>query len=120
MTKEQLNSFLEEIKFLKELPEEELFEIYIENKLDYAFKTIDTEDLLNDYIKNIVYLYNILADLVTNEEFEFAAKLKEAIQFEQDEFSKMVKLYHKSKLYSLDDIQEAIKLINITTKENFL
>lgn len=120
MKKKDLRKFLEEIQELKNLEEDQLLDLYIENNINYLFHTIETEELLDEYIKSIVYLYSLLSGVIQEEDYETAAQLKEAIEFEQQEFKRMVRLYHKPKKYKLEEVEEALELINQTTKKSFL
>lgn len=120
MKKKDLKKFLDEIRELKQLDTEQLLDLYLENNVNLLFGNLKTQELLDEYIKSIVFLYSNLSDLVKEEEYEIASRLNDAIEFEQQEFIRMIKLYHNSPEYTLEEIELAINFINQTTKNSFL
>lgn len=120
MKKEQIELLLTEIEFLQTLPVEEREQIELDNDIAYIFFSSSTEELLNDYIKSIIFWYMDLKEMLEEEEYTTSARLRDVIAFEQEEFKRMIKTYHKSPNRSLEEITEAVELVNEYTKNKFI
>jgi hypothetical protein len=120
MKKQEIELTLSEIEFLKTLPLEEREEIEVDNNIAFFFFCLSTEELLEDYIKSIISWYLDLQEMLEEEEYGIAARLRDAIKFEEDEFKRMIKTYHRSPNRTSEEIIEAIELVNNYTKNKFI
>lgn len=120
MKKQEIEALLSDIEFLQTLPLEEREQIELDNNLAFIFYSSSTEELLEDYIKSLIFWYMDLKEMLEEEEYGTSARLRDVIMFEQDEFKRMINTYHKSPNRTSEEIIEAIELVNDYTKNKFI